>query len=58
MTVMHSDKMYIGHLFRYRQFRLEVTHACLEVNFEGEKTGLPLGEFVRVNKQKANVIGW
>ena len=25
---------------------------------QGLKAGFPLGEFVRANKQKANVIGW
>jgi hypothetical protein len=30
----------------------------LDVSFSRPKAGLPLGEFVRANREKSNLIGW
>ena len=42
----------------FLQFSVDTNHrlSCSKADYL--KAGFPLGEFIRANKQKANVIGW
>ena len=55
VEIISKPKAFSGKVTAYPPFKIM---SCEKEVCRQSKAGILLGEFVRANKQKANVIGW